>query len=609
MKQNKGKKTYILSSALLLLASACSDADLTGNTQQRFEDDGMTEVTLNVSIADAVVATRGYKAEDNHIGSGSKIDMLIYEVYESAANEDKYSLAEIYQANYGDEKKAGQGAKYDSITGAYKPSSIQPGQTYDSFKAGDTYSFTIKVDKAKKYKIACWAQSSDCGAYNTTEHLTNVTVSYKDAANNDETRDAFSGVSDEIYGSQRYQTIEIELTRPLAQINIGTSGADYANLIYGEYLNPSGVTITQSFIRVKGVANSFNVLTGEAVAVNENGVKSSEELVAEFNWAVLPAWVNSKVPERSETYNKDNKDEDPFVKQKSEEFLYVSLNGNDSYAAFTTQYPTISENGKYLTETFKYLSMCYVLVPGIKATKEKPAVGNIVTINFNLQGSLEEYEGQFLSLTERELMSVPVMPNYRTNILGGLYTKKDEPDPTSIFNFYQLPLTLVSDFITDYNARYYTASLNITRYSSDDGLEIEQDNAEDIDVKDFDKTTSISQRFGETIFFTNEKCEYYFFVKEGYEVDIINYTIAPIENKDNKDIVNWELIKPGSNNLDEEERERPTKVGKSRTTLVIYPGSTAGSFTIEIKEKDSDNSGQDSPGEPDDNGNNGDNGN
>lgn len=124
-------------------------------------------------------------------------------------------------------------------------------------KTGVTFPKTEKITLAKgqTYKVAFWAQDDDCKAYTVSDDM-NVTVDYKtnNTSNNDETRDAFfKTVEFTVTGST---SIDVELKRPFAQINVGVTKADWDAAV------ASGITIAQSSVVIKNAATSLNLLNG-----------------------------------------------------------------------------------------------------------------------------------------------------------------------------------------------------------------------------------------------------------------------------------------------------------------------------------------------------------
>ena len=124
-------------------------------------------------------------------------------------------------------------------------------------KTGVTFPTTenITLAKGQTYKVAFWAQDDDCEAYTVSDDM-KVTVDYKtnNKSNNDETRDAFfKTVEFTVTGST---SIDVELKRPFAQINVGVTTADWDAAV------ASGITIAQSSVVIKNAATNLNLLDG-----------------------------------------------------------------------------------------------------------------------------------------------------------------------------------------------------------------------------------------------------------------------------------------------------------------------------------------------------------
>lgn len=129
---------------------------------------------------------------------------------------------------------------------------------------------TISMALGTFYKVVCWAQSSQCGAYTVSDDMT-VTVDYSGVAN-DELRDAFYGVSEPFTLNQT--EAEVVLKRPFAQLNAGTHTFDW-EFVTGYH----GFDVKTSAARVRGVANELNLLDGTV----------SGSVDAQFAPAALPA--------------------------------------------------------------------------------------------------------------------------------------------------------------------------------------------------------------------------------------------------------------------------------------------------------------------------------
>lgn len=125
-------------------------------------------------------------------------------------------------------------------------------------RTGVTFPTTenITLAKGQTYKVAFWAQDEDCEAYTVSDDM-KVTVNYandKNKGNNDETRDAFfKTVEFTVTGST---SIDVELKRPFAQINVGVTEADWDAAV------ASGITVAQSSVVIKNAATELNLLDG-----------------------------------------------------------------------------------------------------------------------------------------------------------------------------------------------------------------------------------------------------------------------------------------------------------------------------------------------------------
>lgn len=137
-----------------------------------------------------------------------------------------------------------------------------------------SYPHTVSISLAKdqEYQIAFWAQDPTCTAYTTTD-LKNVTIDYTKVKNNDESLDAF-------FHSQKFtvdgSTIPVTLTRPFAQLNVGTADYDKAST--------TGLKIKYSEVSIKQAASKINLLTGVTsdpvdVVYTSNAIPSDTEVL------------------------------------------------------------------------------------------------------------------------------------------------------------------------------------------------------------------------------------------------------------------------------------------------------------------------------------------
>lgn len=115
-------------------------------------------------------------------------------------------------------------------------------------------SMTISLPSGRNYKAVFWAQNSDTEAYTLTDEMV-VSVNYALACN-DEKRDAFYGVT-ELFATSD-DKVAVTLHRPFAQLNAGAYPFDW------EYIKGfHNFDITKSCVRVRDVAHTLNLLTGE----------------------------------------------------------------------------------------------------------------------------------------------------------------------------------------------------------------------------------------------------------------------------------------------------------------------------------------------------------
>ena len=216
----------------MLLATSCSQDELevpqSGNEAQ---------VTFTLGL-EGGHATRA-------ISDGSGVDKLVYAVYKLSATDGKYEL--------------------QPAVGSTNSQFVET-----DFTSGNNVS--IPLAKGQTYRVAFWAQNSNCNAYNTAD-LTNVSVNYAadGGLNNDETRDAFfKTVEFTVDGSK---TIDVTLTRPFAQINVGVTAEDWEAAI------ASGIEIERSAVKINNAATAINLLTGEVEG----------EQTVEYGLDIIPA--------------------------------------------------------------------------------------------------------------------------------------------------------------------------------------------------------------------------------------------------------------------------------------------------------------------------------
>lgn len=394
------------------------------------------EITFSVSSENAALLSRaaeegknGPGQWQNSIGRGQNIDMLIYAVYEENGAGVPTLLTQYGEGLKGtkvDDDDADGTEAFDGTEPALENRAVKDGSDGytivnlgDKFKDGGSYQITLRLMRNKEYRLVFWAQSSKTAAFNT-DKFENVTVNYAGARNNDELRDAFCKVERFSVSPTSSTNRTVVLTRPMAQINVGTTGADYRNIIVnGNIYN--NMRMVYSKIALKGVSNTINVVEDTI------GEASDEEVT--FGYGVIAAFYNigkENIPTR---------DEDLYSgKVKGEELLVINMNYDQEIKPYKTNYPTVDAKGRYLTEEFKYLSMCYALVPAAKLASDdqQDAYGNSTLAEVNVYFAGADKNGDVDESSERNdirLTNVPVHRNWRTNILGGLNWMEDPTDP------------------------------------------------------------------------------------------------------------------------------------------------------------------------------------
>ena len=325
------KKLFLgmFAAAGMLLATSCSNDELdvvqSGNEAQ---------VTFSLGL-EGGIATRA-------ISDGTGAKKLVYAVYKLDADGNPHL-----------QKVVGSDRNGQFVDGA-------------AFDGGLTETVSVTLAKGQTYQVAFWAQNPICNAYKT-EDLTNVKVDYAAASNNNDLRDAFfKTVEFTVNGNQ---TIDVELKRPFAQINVGVYKTDWEAAV------KSGIEIYESSVVIKNAATSINLLTGEV------GDESTDVQVSYSPYRI------------------------PY---QFDEYLKVDLNGDGDYD---------DENEVYI-----WLSMSYILVADRNPDNDNNGVlGDERATLESLQYTFSPMFGNDITFGDG-LNSVPVQRNWRTNILGQLLT-------------------------------------------------------------------------------------------------------------------------------------------------------------------------------------------
>ena len=193
-------------------------------------------------------------------------------------------------------------------------------------RTGVTFPTTenITLAKGQTYKVAFWAQNSATSAYVLDDDM-NLTIDYTNSENNDENRDAFfKTVEFTVTGST---SIDVELKRPFAQINLGVTDTDWDAAV------ASGIEIATSKVVIKNAFTNMDLIDGS--------VSGETEVVYDFG----------------------------ATPKSSNEVLKVDLDKDGT------------------AEEYQYLSMSYILVDAQKSTLEDldftfhPISGNDIVID------------------------------------------------------------------------------------------------------------------------------------------------------------------------------------------------------------------------------------
>lgn len=426
-----------LAAGSVLLATACSkDEAPGGGSADPYASGEAVTVSFTISPEGKSFATRAgasdrsvhypeeSKNEFAQISDGSKARQLIYAVYT-----DDFKLLEQYGTNDTDKN----GPHY--------------GQTIlDDNEFPVT--INLRLMRRQTYNIVFWAQNADCTAYDTDD-LTMVEVSYDDAANNDELRDAFCHT--ETFTVTSDDTREVVLTRPLAQINVGTAGYNYE---FDKLEN--GVTdwteseqaYLYSKIELKGVAKYIDVLrnkvlTAEDREKDEYAALKGKQMTADvtYGWARIPAYINyESLPavypkaDLPSPAKQSGESWDDYYRRFREQFLrvkvYPELTSEAPYLPYAGIPDKTAENPEPDTETFKYLSMCYVLVPDYINSDGKGYSTTLESVTVWVNHGPTDEDATWIGPAGSRVTAntVPVQRNWRTNIFGkSLMTFRYEP--------------------------------------------------------------------------------------------------------------------------------------------------------------------------------------
>ena len=219
------------------------------------------------------------------------------------------SLPEVVQTKV----ESHEYAEYDLYFEVYKTvaeADLDNPQTEPLFEdkvtmTGNSHKLELDLLNDQDYTILFWANKKDAvdaegNPWFNTGDLRSVGINPSPCNNND--RDAFCG-NDQIINHNGALTRTIELTRPFAQVNIGTFVPDEAQIGYD-------VTPSKSYVQISAIPMAFNVLSEKPVGatasvdfstsenpadipggnLSVNGAESDYEWVA-MNYVLVPESV------------------------------------------------------------------------------------------------------------------------------------------------------------------------------------------------------------------------------------------------------------------------------------------------------------------------------
>ena len=252
-----------------LMAAAAMMFTVTSCSQEEFSG----ENTKNLVEATFKVALEGQNSSRT-ISDGESVDQLYFAVYNANGEEIKALRQDD--------------ANNNAVVVENKVATVK-----------------VRLVKGQTYSFVFWAQKSGAGHYNT-EDMKAIKVNSYETGANDESRDAFYA-----YYDMKGETVEkgffskdIELKRPFAQLNLGTTKRDWV------WATTAEVTIAKSTVKFNGaVYTTLNTFTGEV----------ADPANTEFALDLIPNMENEKLVLKKNEY--ENSEEPIF-----EEYLYLSSN-------------------------------------------------------------------------------------------------------------------------------------------------------------------------------------------------------------------------------------------------------------------------------------------
>lgn len=256
--------SFIVAVATMFSVASCSQEEVVGHENSA----DAVEATFNVGFEGST--------DSRAISDGTTVDQLYFAVYDADGKEIKALRQDDVNGN---------AVKVENKTATVK----------------------VRLVKGQTYSFVFWAQKSGAGHYNTDNMKAIKVNSYKTKAN-DESRDAFYAYYDmKVKGEtveKGFFSKDIELKRPFAQLNLGTTKRDW------KWATTAEVTIAKSTVKFNGaVYTTLNTFTGEV----------ADPVNAEFALDLIPSLDNEKLVIKKNEY--ENSDKAIF-----DEYLYLSSN-------------------------------------------------------------------------------------------------------------------------------------------------------------------------------------------------------------------------------------------------------------------------------------------
>ena len=217
---------------LIYCVAALATALFAGSCQQELLDTaGSSTVTYTVEVPG--VATKA-------IGDATNVNQLIYEVWRTGTAKD-ITL----------DQSAADAAEPRTEFLYRKTAEVN----------NRVATFDVDLVKDQNYTILFWAHVVDAAgvnAYYNTGDLRSVTLTDETLGAFNEARAAFYGIDFIEAGKQKAQQ-KVTLTRPFAQVNLGTVERNAQAMGYD-------LTVAHTSVTIKGASKKFNVATGVASA-------------------------------------------------------------------------------------------------------------------------------------------------------------------------------------------------------------------------------------------------------------------------------------------------------------------------------------------------------